>query len=102
MLTTPQKISKQCMISMIRIRNFSCGTCASVIAYPSKYSQREAKHTEASTWTPLSTPYYDLENLESTRLEQAKMDKNARFSHMKAFYDLLQGTGLVRIISLSF
>ena len=28
--------------------NFSCGTCASVIAYPSKYSQREAKHTEAS------------------------------------------------------
>ena len=64
--------------------------------YPSKYSQREAKHTEASTWTPLTTPSYDLENY--TYRKQAKIDENARFSHMKAVYDLLQGTGLVRII----
>ena len=31
-------------------------------------------------------------------MEKAKIDENARFSHMKAVYNLLQGTGLVRII----
>ena len=39
-----------------------------------KHSQRETNHIQASTWTTLSTPYYDLENdLESTRLELAKI-----------------------------